>query len=198
MDRKAWVSQRHTRIMAAARAIFGRGGFDQARIDDIASAAEVSKGSVYYHFKDKEDLFSHLVEEVITDDLRSARADFPPQASALQRLDFLLDVLLNRVVLACEGDNLMFEIWASAAKRRSGIFRSLTTAHQRWHDAIKGILDDGHDRGEFGAGIDTQAAACLIMAAVSGVIVNWRFGGQDDPARLDKLRHGLLLAVSAW
>jgi hypothetical protein len=135
---------------------------------------------------------------MVSDDLTAALSTVSPLSPALQRLDLLLDVLLKRVIATCEGDNLIFEIWASAAKKRSGLRRSLGSAHEGWRSAIKSILDDGRDHGEFNSSIDTEAAASLIMATLSGVIVNWRFGGEDNATRLDKLRHGLLLAICAW
>jgi AcrR family transcriptional regulator len=188
----------HGRILNAARSVFGRFGFHRARMDDIALAASVSKGSLYNHFKDKEDLFQRLVEGVMVYDLNLATSDCPPHAAALQRLDQLLDALFWRVARICRDDGLIFNIWAAAAHGHSGFERAVSSAHQQWHEAIKDVLDDGRERGEFGPGLDTEAAASLIMAAANGVIVNRRFSSEDDLVYLNRLRHGLLLAVSAW
>ena len=198
MDRNAWQSSRRERILAAAKTVFGCRGFDQATIDDIVALASVSKGSIYGHFHDKEDLFYRVVEKMVTDDVTSALSASGSLSSAIQRLDSILDVFFKRVITACECDNLIFEAWASAGRKRSGLSKLLISDHKRWHGVIKGILDEGCERGEFNAGIDTEAAASLIMATLSGTIVNSRFGQKNELARLDKVRHGLLLAVSAW
>jgi AcrR family transcriptional regulator len=50
-------------LLAAARKIFVRDGYERAQIDEIARAAGRTKGAVYGHFKDKEDLFLALFEE---------------------------------------------------------------------------------------------------------------------------------------
>ena len=115
-------------------------------MDDIALAASVSKGSLYNHFKDKEDLFQRLVEGVMVYDLNLATSDCPPHAAALQRLDQLLDALFWRVARICRDDGLIFNIWAAAAHGHSGFERAVSSAHQQWHEAIKDVLDDGRVR----------------------------------------------------
>lgn len=50
-------------IFQAAIDTFSEKGFDKATMDDIAARANVAKGTIYYHFKSKEDLFIFLVEE---------------------------------------------------------------------------------------------------------------------------------------
>ena len=44
-------------LMAAARRVFARDGFEVARLQDIAQEAGKTRGALYAHFTDKEDLF---------------------------------------------------------------------------------------------------------------------------------------------
>lgn len=50
------------RLLDAAARIFVRDGYEAAQLDAIAAAAGRSKGAVYTHFKNKEDLFLALFE----------------------------------------------------------------------------------------------------------------------------------------
>ncbi|KYP80324.1 TetR/AcrR family transcriptional regulator [Ferroacidibacillus organovorans] len=50
-------------IFRAAVDVFSERGFEKATMDEIAAKASVAKGTIYYHFKSKEDLFVFLVEE---------------------------------------------------------------------------------------------------------------------------------------
>lgn len=50
------------RLLDAADEIFVRDGYENAQLDEIAAAADRSKGAVYTHFKSKEDLFLVLFE----------------------------------------------------------------------------------------------------------------------------------------
>lgn len=55
--------QRRRTILKAARKIFFEKGLQGASMDEIAEAAELSKGTLYLYFKSKEDLYVSLLEE---------------------------------------------------------------------------------------------------------------------------------------
>jgi AcrR family transcriptional regulator len=51
------------RLLDAAAAVFAEHGYRPASVDDVAAAAGVTKGAVYWNFEGKEDLFLALIEE---------------------------------------------------------------------------------------------------------------------------------------
>jgi AcrR family transcriptional regulator len=61
-------------LLKAAREIFVRDGYERAQVDQIAAAAGRTKGAVYGHFKDKEDLFLALFEERSKQDMEAVVA----------------------------------------------------------------------------------------------------------------------------
>lgn len=48
-------------ILSVANRLFGRFGFHKTSMDEIAKIARKAKGSLYYHFPSKEDLFKEVV-----------------------------------------------------------------------------------------------------------------------------------------
>lgn len=50
-------------IFESAIKIFSESGYRGATMDDIASNASLAKGTLYYHFKSKEEIFNFIVEE---------------------------------------------------------------------------------------------------------------------------------------
>lgn len=50
-------------ILSAAQALFAEKGFRKTSVDAIADQAEVSVGTVYFYFKNKEELLIHLFDE---------------------------------------------------------------------------------------------------------------------------------------
>jgi AcrR family transcriptional regulator len=56
------AATRHA-LLAAARRIFARDGFEACRIEDIAAAAGYTRGAFYAHFRAKEDLFFAILEQ---------------------------------------------------------------------------------------------------------------------------------------
>ena len=55
------------RLVAQARAMFAERGFEGVSVDEIAAAAGLTKGAVYYQFKDKTDLFRAACDAVLAD-----------------------------------------------------------------------------------------------------------------------------------
>lgn len=53
-------------ILDAAEVVFGRDGYERARIEEIAEAADVSVGSIYLHFDGKRGVYMHLVDRALT------------------------------------------------------------------------------------------------------------------------------------
>lgn len=52
-----------TRILDAAYGLFWRAGFERASVDEIAARAKVTKRTLYYHFRSKDDLLAAVLEQ---------------------------------------------------------------------------------------------------------------------------------------
>lgn len=64
-------------IFDAAIKEFSNNGYSGATMDSIAENAGVAKGTLYYHFKSKEDIFKYIISEgmdLITDEVKDAAA----------------------------------------------------------------------------------------------------------------------------
>ena len=81
---------RHGRILDAALMLFREAGYDAVRTEDIATAAEVSVGTLYNYFENKGDLLLALVtlevEEVLEQGAAVVSAPPPDIAEALNLL----------------------------------------------------------------------------------------------------------------
>ncbi len=56
------AEQRRHEILDAAEALFGEKGFDGTSTNDILAAVGIARGTLYYHFKSKEDIMDALIE----------------------------------------------------------------------------------------------------------------------------------------
>src|ERR687898_2317350 len=56
MSRQPATGDRRTEILKSAAAAFRRRGYHGASVDEIASTLEMTKGNLYYYFKNKEDI----------------------------------------------------------------------------------------------------------------------------------------------
>lgn len=65
---------RREAILAAALDEFSAQGFAAARLDDVAARAGVAKGTIYLHFKDKEQLFQELIRSALSPFVQTVEA----------------------------------------------------------------------------------------------------------------------------
>jgi AcrR family transcriptional regulator len=94
-------------LLAAARWSFGKNGYAQTSMDEIAAAARVTKGAVYHHFADKEALFRAVHSEVEAEAQARAAAARDPKQSPIDQivavvnayLDVALDEEIRRITL---------------------------------------------------------------------------------------------------
>ena len=70
--------QRMRAIRAAALDVFAAKGFSAARLEDVAQAAGVAKGTIYLYFKSKEDLLESIVKSTIGVTLAGVERPSPP------------------------------------------------------------------------------------------------------------------------
>jgi AcrR family transcriptional regulator len=123
------------RIIEAAAALFRESGFDVS-MDTIASAADVSKQSLYNHFGSKEELFKSIIAsraEAMRAPLLTSAPERPPR-------DVLMDVALQYYALAFSPSALaLLRTIVSASQRFPEIGRDFYEAGPR---LTLGLLTD--------------------------------------------------------
>ena len=107
MLRSQHVEATRGAVLAAARSSFGRKGYAQTSIDEIARRGAVTKGAVYHHFANKEALFRAVHDEVETEAQARATQAADPRAAPVDQilarvnayLDVALDAEIRRITL---------------------------------------------------------------------------------------------------
>ena len=201
---KRWERRKEARpaeIVAAALQLFSNRGFAATRLEDVATVAGVSKGTVYLYFESKEQLFEAVVREAIAPNIDRAEAIVDafegPTSELLRRLFDLLGAALETPLtgvmklLVAESGNFpqLARLYADLVLRRA--FRLLER-----------ILERGIARGEFRP-VDPRTTVPLIMAPVM-LLGMWKhsFGAHTDlvldrRAVLEAHRDNLLRGLAA-
>lgn len=80
--------RKRDQILEGAKRVFMKAGFDAATMNDITREAQVSKGTIYVYFNNKEDLFAALIERErgrLVASIRQALAAEGPVDESLHR-----------------------------------------------------------------------------------------------------------------
>lgn len=64
-EKKQKSFEKREELINAALIEFGEKGYDKASLNNILKEAGISKGTFYYHFENKEDLYLYLIELLI-------------------------------------------------------------------------------------------------------------------------------------
>ncbi len=92
-QRRAQVTRK--KLIRAARIVFARDGFEQTRIEDIASRAGKTRGAFYDNFEDKEDVFFAIFEENILRDKKKVLPRLNAAVTTDERIEALTDNLVT-------------------------------------------------------------------------------------------------------
>jgi TetR/AcrR family acrAB operon transcriptional repressor len=170
------AEETRSRILDAAERVFSDHGVSRTSLEDIAKAAGVTRGAIYWHFKDKSDLVAAMVNRVtlpmeamvartsddsIEDPIASLKAC---AVNALKRTatDPQCQRVFDVVTHKCEYLGEM----AGVSGRISSIQKGcVDRAEQAIRNAIK--------RGQLPKSVDPRLAAIGLDALIYGLISSW-------------------------
>ena len=172
--RRAAPEVRQAEILDAAYAEFARHGFADARMEDVARGAQVSKGTVYLYYPTKQALFEALVR-------RDILPRIVPVTDFLNAYDGPLEAAFERVaaiaaMLIGEGK---LPIYPKLLMAESGRFPELARFYRAevvevMLAALAGVFERAMQRGEIGRAIAPEMAAHLFIAPFLKAIM-WSF-----------------------
>ncbi len=124
------VADKRTSLVRAADTLFHHTGFEHTSIADIAAAAKVPVGNVYYYFKTRTDLVKAVTEHRLAG-VEARRAEWDSLASPRDRLLAYVDSFEKHTedmtAHGCPVGSLCLEAnkqGGDAAKEASAVFRS--------------------------------------------------------------------------
>lgn len=193
-NRAARSNEKRARILEAAIQAFGRRGYHQTRISDIARAANVADGTVYLYFPGKAEILSTIFEDRMARFLEAGRRTLEGADGALEKLRRVIELHLKDL-----GENPELATIFQIELRHSSRFMELfSRSHLRdYFQLIAGILEEGQQRGEIRADLDVWMATKCIFGILDEAATNWvlskknyRLHGDAQPI-LDFVLNGL-------
>jgi AcrR family transcriptional regulator len=181
--------------MATAIDCFARYGYQGTSIDRIASAAGVTKGALYYHFRDKEELLFAAVQDRIAEFEERVVGSVSPVTDPTSALAEIARVCvhiatknnLRRFILT-----LMVEA-LDTNPRLSQAFRGIL---RRFRSYLAGIVRLGQEQGVFRSDVEASRAAELFAGGVIGAELQH----YQDPERVDlgAVMQGVVDQLVSW
>ena len=162
---------RKNQILDAAMVVFARSGFHEARMDDIVQEARLSKGTLYWYFKSKEEIITAISQRLFATDIESVEGLLKAQGTVSERLQQLMRNRVQGLQKMSDVVAILFEFYA-VALHQDGVRQFIKAYFSNFHELLVALIQQGIERGEFRP-VDALAAATALDAVFEGLIVRW-------------------------
>lgn len=184
--RKTKTEAQKTRqhLLDAALEVFWRDGVTRASLQAIAQEADVTRGALYWHFKNKEDLFETLFEQQYADFFaafndQTLRDNQDVWTHLQHNLTTMFETLATR-----ESKHKFCNVMFSKCEQTAGnetITELACRYHRLFQKQIAYALQLSREQGRLPENTDIELAAIYLESSLVGLIKIWI----DEPERFD-------------
>jgi TetR/AcrR family acrAB operon transcriptional repressor len=177
------------RILDTAERVFEKKGVSRTTLEDIANAAGVTRGAIYWHFKNKSELFSAMFDRVRLpmDALLDKGTD--DHVDPIGRLKHLSVLMLKDVASKRQDQRVLNILY-----HKSEMTKELKPTVSRYRKIgrkgsvgahVAAILKNAVEAEQVPRTLDLERAGILYEALLTGLFSNWTL----DPKSFDLNRH---------
>lgn len=162
------------RILDAAMELFSAKGFHDTKLDEIVAQARASKGSIYFHFPNKEKLFIALVDQFADLIERRAKEAIAGETDSIRRVQAALEAALETFSEYRRPAKLLL---VQAVGLGTVFERKRIEVNDRFVLLIKTYLDDAVADGSIPP-VNTQIVSHAWMGAIYNIVIQWVYTGE--------------------
>lgn len=164
------------RLLKAALDVFSEQGYLAASVEEIAARAGMTKGAVYYWFKDKEDLAADLQKKLWTDIAIEAQRDLDPDSSTAENIKQSFRAYLRSLKEHAHARFFLRDCWAVP---------SLEVAGREQHEAevvlIQRQVEQGIAKGDL-VPVDAETLTRVLLGAFAEATLHVLTNGRAEDA----------------
>ena len=181
---KTEATRTRQHLLDAALEVFWRDGVTRASLQAIAQQAGVTRGALYWHFKNKEDLFETLFEQQYADFFaafndQTLRDNQDVWTHLQHNLTTMFETLATR-----ESKHKFCNVMFSKCEQTAGnetITELACRYHRLFQKQIAYALQLSREQGRLPENTDIELAAIYLESSLVGLIKIWI----DEPERFD-------------
>lgn len=172
---------KRVRLVEAAAEVFARRGFHATKMQEVATAAGVAKGTLYEYFATKEDLFLSVYDAWMSEYEGTVQRRYDAAEDAVSRAEAVRESAVEFYTRRASQAPLLLEFWAHALRSDNPAFLERI---RRMFGVLTGLGED-ITRDLVAAGVFAPVeprSVTLLEAGISdGIFLLWVISGQAFP-----------------
>ena len=151
-------------------------GYCATNIRDILEIANITKGSMYYHFKSKHDLvlsaIKYYLEQILQNHwIEPLQNTQNPKKALITQINLYKDMFADKnsfldLKHGCPLSNFVLDM----SDKDELFFNYLKSVYERWEESIISALDKAKELEQTKSNFNTKNQAIFIMASLEGTI----------------------------
>ena len=191
-----WLGMNRTgrkrEICRRAAQVFAQKGFESTSVDEIVAHLGVAKGTIYYHFGGKRELFAATISDGLERLLADVERSIDKVDEPMEQLSRVLDVLLEYGRRHIDFMRLFFgEVLASGREWLTEI----TEYRDRFAALVGSIIARGKAEGCI-RDVDTDTVIRYVLSALTTVVLDWRDGGLPPAKAAPSIKQMMMRGIS--
>lgn len=167
--------KKHELVRAAIR-LFAENGFDGTTTLRIAKAAGVTEPLIYYHFSNKDGLFTYILEQAFTDYFSRLEALPAKSAKSFDRIEAIISLHMDIALEKPEETYLIASTCPARLKDGKHVCAKLINEmRKRTSRYLSECLKEGIEKGEF-IKVNVPQTINILMVLTQGLLRQYALG----------------------
>jgi AcrR family transcriptional regulator len=172
---------KRSELIRVAAEVFSRSGYHETKMQDIATAADVGKGTMYEYFRTKEELFLGVYDLWMSAFEDHVRRAVEEATDPMAKADAVRDSAVAFYESRADQAPLLLEFWAHALRTDNPAFLERIRATRRFlNDLGRQITRDLVHAGWF-VDVDAISFTELESGISDGIFLSWVLNGRSFP-----------------
>lgn len=185
-------SSTRAKLFDAAETLIGQQGLHATTVEQIVELAGVAKGTVYYHFKGKNELFQALLVEGLNRLAGAVRDQVEAASGPVAALEGVVRAEVENIAKYEAFARLMMsQLWQADSLWGE---EALSILHDEIIATIQRVVKEGQSRGDFREDLDASMAAPVIFGMVATAVLGMARKG-SSPVSEESSRQLLVMAL---
>ena len=186
-------------VCSAALELFVAQGYEYTSISQIAARAGLTKGAVYFYFKDKAELLERLLDDANQVSFRSIIDAMQLHAGSPKRQ--LVSFVNKTAAVGVEHrEHMLLPVLMAVefAGSAQPVARTVRQIYADWTAALESVVKEGQSTGDIEPSLDPSGTAIALVALVDGLLLQWhRLHQEIDGPRLARTARQMVMSAVA-